>query len=143
MSTEDNKALARRYWDAWKTGHMAILHDIASADHIFHDGAGREVRGTPGRTIPRFRTAFPDLHFAIEDIFADGDKVVVRWTAHGTHRGDIEIVGSAGTIPPTGKQVTFFGIDIFHIAGDKLVEGWRSWDRLGLLQQLGAVPTAG
>ena len=68
MSTEENKTIARRYWDAWNTGNVAILHEIASADYIFHDGSGRVVRGTPGGSIPRFRTAFPDLHFVIEDV---------------------------------------------------------------------------
>ena len=122
---------------------MAILHEIASADYVFHDSGGRVVRGTPGGAIPRFRAAFPDLHFVLEDVFAEGDKVVVRWTAHGTHRGDIEVLGHIPHTPATGKQVTFSGVDIYHITGGKLVEGWRSMDRLGLLQQLGVVPTAG
>ena len=142
MSAEENKAIARRYWDAWNTGNVAILDEISSAGSIWHDGAGRVVHGIESaakRGIPRFRTAFPDLHFSIEDVFAEGDKVTVRWTAHGTHRGDMELVRN---IPPTGRQVTWFGVDIYRIAGGKIMEGWRSWDRLGLLQQLGVVPAS-
>ena len=140
MSAEENKAIARRHWDAWNTGNVAILHEIASADYVFHDSGGRVVRGTPGGAIPRFRAAFPDLHFVLEDVFAEGDKVVVRWTAHGTHRGDFELVRH---IPPTGKQVTWFGIDIYHFRGGKIVESWRHWSSLQLVQQLGVVPTVG
>jgi steroid delta-isomerase-like uncharacterized protein len=145
MSTEDNKAIAQRYWeDLWNTGNLASIEEILAPDSVFHDGAGVMARGTERikRVIPIFRTAFPDLHFVLEDVCAGESKVIVRWTAHGTHRGNIEIP-SVGTISPTGKQVTFFGIDIYHITGGKIVEGWRSWDRLGLLQQLGVVPPAG
>jgi predicted ester cyclase len=107
-------------------------------DYVFHDGAGVAARGTERikRNIPRFRAAFPDLHVVLEDVCAEENKVIVRWTAHGTHRGDLELVQH---IPPTGKQVTWFRIDIYYITGGKIVEGWRSWDRLGLLQQLGVV----
>ena len=143
MSAEENKALARRYWDAWNTGNVAILHEIASADYISHDAAGRVVRGIPGGGIPIWRTAFPDLHFVLEEVFAEGDKVVVHWTAQGTHQGDIEVRGHIPHTPATGKHVSFAGMDIYHCGGGKLVEGWRSMDRLGLLQQLGVVPTAG
>jgi predicted ester cyclase len=82
-------------------------------------------------------TAFPDLHFTIEDQIAEGDKVVNRVTARGTHLGDFR------GIPPTGKQVTVAGITIDRIAGGKLVESWTSWDFLGILQQLGVVPKLG
>ena len=103
MSAEENKAIARRYWDeVWSTGNVAI----------------------------------------VDEIFAEGDKVVVRWTVHGTHRGNIEIE-SAGTIPPTGKPVSFAGMDIYHFRGGKIVEGWRHWSNLQLVQQLGVVLTAG
>ena len=144
MSAEENKAIARRYWEElWNTGNLASIDEILAPDYVFHDGAGVVSRGTERikRASPIFRTAFPDLHFVLEDVCADENKVIVRWTAHGTHRGDIAL--ASRHLPPTGKQVTFFGIDIFHITGGKIGEAWRSWDRLGLLQQLGVVPTAG
>ena len=140
MSVEENKAIARRYWEeSWNTGNLASLEEIFAPDHLFHTGAGQVVRGTQERGMMRFRTAFPDLHFVIEDVFAEGDKVVVRWTAHGTHRGDIQLVQN---IPATGKQVTWLGMDIYHLTGGKIMETWRSWDRLGLLQQLSVVPAS-
>src|SRR5713101_3241137 len=116
MSAEENKAIARRYWDeGWGTGNVAIVDEIFAPDNIFHPGVGTASRGTEAqkRGPTRWRTAFPDLRATIEDIFAEGDKVIVRWTLSGTHRGNIEIP-SVGTIPPTGKQVSFAGIDIYH-----------------------------
>ena len=145
MSAEENKAIARRYWDeVWSTGNVAIVDEIFAPDNIFHTPGGTAPRGAEARKpgITRWRTALPDFRATIDDIFAEGDKVVVRWTVHGTHRGNIEIE-SAGTIPPTGKPVSFAGMDIYHFRGGKIVEYWRYWSELQLLQQLGAVPAAG
>jgi len=146
MSAEENKALARRYWDeVWSTGNVAIVDEIFASDDLFHSGGTTNSRDNEAlkQGAMRWRTAIPDIRSTIEDIFAEGDKVVVRWTLDGTHRGNIENIESAGTIPPTGKQVRIVGMDIFHFRGGKIVARWRSWDRLGLLQQLGIVPTAG
>jgi predicted ester cyclase len=125
-------------------GNVAIVDEIFAPDTIFHPGVGTASHGTEAqkRGPTRWRTAFPDLRSTIEDIFAEGDKVIVRWTLGGTHRGNIEIP-SVGTIPPTGKQVSFAGMDIYHFRGGKIVEGWRHWSSLQLVQQLGVVPTAG
>ncbi len=81
-----------------------------------------------------YRKAFPDLRLTIDDQIAEGETVVTRWTATGTHEG--ELMG----IPPTGKQATTTGININHVSGGKLVDGWGIFDQLGLLQQIGAVP---
>ena len=146
MSAEENKAIARRYWDeVWSTGNVAIVDEIFAPDIIFHSPERTTaLHGTEAhkRGPTRWRTAFPDLRPTIEDIFAEGDKVVILWTLGGTHRGNIEIP-SVGTIPPTGKHVSFAGMDIYHFRGGKIVEGWRYWSALQLLQQLGVVPTAG
>jgi len=82
-------------------------------------------------------TAFPDLHFTVEDMIAEGDKVVARLTARGTQAG--AFMG----IPPTGKQASITAIDINHMAGGKSVEHWLEMDTLGLLQQLGVIPAPG
>jgi predicted ester cyclase len=82
-------------------------------------------------------TAFPDLHIMVEDMIAEGDKVVVRMTMHGTQRG------AFGSIPPTGKQVMVSTIDIVRIVGGQIAEEWGIDDRLGMLQQLGLVPAMG
>ena len=146
MSAEENKAMARRYWDeVWSTGNVAIVDEIFAPDSINHSPERTTAsRGTESRKEgpTRWRTAFPDFRATVEDIFAEGDKVVVRWTVGGTHRGNIEIP-SVGTIPPTGKHVSFGGMDIYHFRGGKIVEGWRYWSALQLVQQLGVVPTAG
>ncbi len=84
-----------------------------------------------------FRSAFPDLHFTVEDMIAEGDKVASRYTARGTHRG--ELMG----LPPTGRGVTEVGIMISRLAEGKLVEDWHSPDNLGLIQQLGVVTFPG
>jgi len=80
-----------------------------------------------------FVSVFPDLHLTIEDLIAEGNEVVLRWTGTGTQQGAF-----AGN-PPTGKQVTSTGIDIFRIANGKVVEHWSNSDDLGVLQQLGVV----
>ena len=146
MSAEDNKALARRYWDeVWSTGNVAMVDERVAPDSLFHSGGSINTRDneTRKRGTMRWRTSVPDLRATVEDIFAEGDKVVVLWTLSGTHRENIEMIESAGIIPPTGKQVSMVGMDIYHFRGGKIVEAWRTWDRLGLLQQLGVVPTAG
>jgi len=87
--------------------------------------------------ISMYFTAFPDLHLTIEDIIAEGDNVVVRQTFQGTHKGDL--MG----ILPTGKQATATGISIFRVANGKAVEQRANYDDLGLMQQLGVIPTMG
>jgi predicted ester cyclase len=82
-------------------------------------------------------TAFPDLKVTSEFELADGDKVVMRWTAAGTHNG--ELMG----IPPTGKRVQMTGISISRVAGGKIVEEWNETDQMNLMQQLGVVPAPG
>jgi predicted ester cyclase len=84
-----------------------------------------------------YRTAFPNIHVTIEDQIAEGDKVVTRWTGHGTHQG--ELMG----IPPTNKAVTVTGIAIDRIVAGKIVEHWENFDQLGMLVQLGVVPPPG
>jgi len=89
------------------------------------------------QSIAALRAAFPDFQLTIEDLIAEGDKVVLHWTARGTHKG--EFMG----IAPTGKQATVTGLSISRFAGGRIVELREIWDRLGLLQQLGVVPPMG
>ena len=81
------------------------------------------------------RNAFPDITYTVEELIAEGDKVVARWSAEGTHLGDF--VG----IPPTHKQVRFSGIEIIRVVDGKAIEEWEELDRLGLMTQLGVIPT--
>jgi steroid delta-isomerase-like uncharacterized protein len=128
-----NKELARRFFDeVWNQGDESaidryIAEDAAGNDPTF--GTGREAFRTQWRN---WRSAFPDLHFAVEDLVAEGDKVVTRWTLTGTHQG--EFLG----IAPTGRRISVAGMSLDRIAGGQIAEGFDTWDELGLHRQLGA-----
>ena len=123
MSPEANKAFIRRYFEALsgKDKPAAVVNRYVSDEELKHH-------------IALYEAAFPSYQLIAEDMIAEGDKVVVRSTFRGTHKGDL--MG----IPPTGKQVTMPLILIYRIADDKIVEHWMQADALGLLQQLGAIP---
>ena len=152
MSVEANKAIARRLFEeAFNNGDLGVVDEIFAPDVTGQASDGMTVRGSQRRkaTIMEDRTIFPDLHFTVEEQLADGDKVLTRWVARGTHQGQASQPYGIGRVdllrgmPPTQKQVSFAGMDIHRIQDDKIVETWRCWDRLGLLQQLGAVPPPG
>lgn len=135
MSTEENKALVRRFYEeVWNRRNLAVADEVFAADYARHD-----LRPTPVPPGPEgqkliadmFRTAFPDGQVTIDLLIAEADMVVARWTIQGTHQG------AWITIPPTGKRVSFAGVNIFRIVGGKVVEIWNHRDDLGLMQQLG------
>jgi steroid delta-isomerase-like uncharacterized protein len=138
MRGEELKAIARREVDEiFTAGDLAVVDELYAADYIGHDPTRPEpIRGPAGvkEQVSGYRTAFPDLQLTADEIVAEGDLVVTRWTATGTHEG--ELFG----VTPTGRQVTATGISIIRVAGGKIVEDWTSWDALGLMQQLGALP---
>jgi steroid delta-isomerase-like uncharacterized protein len=139
MSTEDNKAAIQRVFEeVLNQGNMAVVDEVYSPDNVFHTSTG-PVHGFEGlkQFVNMYRSAFPDIQFTIEDLIAEGDKIVTRYTARGTHRGDLQ------GIPPTGRQVTVTGIIISRFANGKFVEGWLDFDALGMLQQLGVIPAPG
>lgn len=139
--SEENKALVRRVFeDVWNKGNLAVVDELCATNYLGHQPSIPEgIRGPEGfkQFVTMYRTAFPDVQFTIEDMIAEGDKVVDRWTARGTHKGALM------DIPPTGKQVTVTGMGIVRIEGGKAVEAWGNFDQLGLLQQLGVVPPIG
>jgi steroid delta-isomerase-like uncharacterized protein len=136
MSSEQNRAIAHRFiMEAWSEGNLEALDSIAGpqiTDHNPAPGQGPHAGGIK-QTIRFVRAAFPDWRYTIEDTVAEGDRVAVRWTARGTHQG--EFMG----IPPTGKQSTLTGINIFRIEDGRIGEYWHNFDMLGWLQQLGAI----
>jgi steroid delta-isomerase-like uncharacterized protein len=137
MSTEDNKAIVRlAAEEVWSKGNLAIVDEIYAPDFVCHFIVGPEWKGPDGvkNTVKQHRTSFPDWHEQIEDIIAEGDRVVIRWTARGTHQGEFE------GIPPTGKQVTIAEVAIYPIAAGKIAEQWGFPDIMALLRQLGAEP---
>jgi steroid delta-isomerase-like uncharacterized protein len=138
MSTEDNKAVARRAFDVINTGNLEVVDELIAPEYVYTAPGTPEVRGPEGwkQLISTYRAAFPDLHMTVDDVMTEGDKVAVRWSATGTHRG--ELMG----IPPTGKRVTVTGMIMSRCAGGKIVEEHEIFDSLGMLQQIGAVPSA-
>ncbi|HEY5866989.1 MAG TPA: ester cyclase [Candidatus Tectomicrobia bacterium] len=152
MSAEENKTISRRLFEeAFNKGDLSVVDEIFAPDVVGQAADAGTTQGSQRRkaTITEDRTLFPDLHFTVEDQLADGDKVLTRWVARGTHKGQASQPHGIGRVdlirgmPPTNKQVTFAGMDIHRIQDGKIVETWRCWDRLGLLQQLGAVPPPG
>lgn len=120
-------------------GNFELAHELIAPDAVGHDSARPEPAMGPDGVIESargYRDAFPDLHLTANQVIADGDYVAVRWTARGTHKGDLF------GIAPTGKETTVTGITMDRWADGKLAESWTNWDTLGLLQQLGAVPAA-
>jgi predicted ester cyclase len=141
MSIEKNKALARRYQEeVWGKGNLDLIDELLAADFVDHSlpagmdpsfaGAKRAVQGA--------LDAFPDGQWTVEDVIAEGEKVVLRWKMDATHEHEFR------GIAPVGKPVTVTGITILRIVGGKIVERWVNWDSLALRQpsetvNLGAV----
>ena len=140
MSTEQNKALARRIIEEIITGgNMSVADELVALDWV---GNPTPPGIPPGReglklVVTMYRSAFPDMKTTIHDIIAEGDKVVVRMTHSATHKG--EFMG----IPPTGKSVSFGEISILRFAESKNVEFWGQTDSMGMMQQLGVIPAPG
>lgn len=138
MSAEANKAISRRFFEElWNDNNPAIADEIVAPDFVPHDPSNPWLKPGPAGTkelVSTYRTAFPDSHFTIEDQIAEGDRVVTRWTAHGTNNGELQ------GMPATGKRVTVTGITIDRIANGKLAESWVNWDTVGMLRQLGLLP---
>lgn len=140
MSTEENKAKIRRVCEeVINRGNLAVADEIMAPNYVYHGSGGQEFKGPEGfkQLITMFRTAFPDLHATIEDMVAEGDKVVHSLKMQGTHKGDF--MG----IAPTGKQVTITSINISRFAGGKEAEALVSMDLLGMYQQMGVTPPMG
>lgn len=135
--SQQNKQIDRRFYkEVWNEGNYALVDQVTAADYIGYTPPDQEPVDREGvkRNIAILRQAFPDIHFTIDDQIAEGDRVVTRWTANGTHQGQFE------GLPPTGRQACVTGVTISRIAAGKYVEGWTSWDALGLIEQLTSDP---
>ena len=136
MSIEENKTLARRaIEEIMNQRNLAVFNELHSPDYVCHLNS-RTIQGPEPvkQLLSMVLTAFPDLHYTFEDVFGEGDRVVIRYTSRGTHQG--ELMG----IAPTGKQVTITGTSIMRIANGKILEEWIIND---LMQQLGITSTPG
>ena len=137
--SEENKAVVRREMEELfnHTGNLDAVEEIIGPDYVGYEPTSGETRGIEGarQFAATYRDAFPDLENTIEDMVAEGDKVVVRFRARGTHQGETKAFG-----PPTGKQMDITGITLKRISDGKIVESWTNFDALGMMQQLGHIP---
>ena len=134
MTPEENKTLVRRFFDAFGHNDFAALEAVTHQDVVYHTAPPGLSAGIEGyrELMAMYVSAFPDVQITVDDMIAEGDKVVTRFTSRGTQQG--EFMG----IPPAGTPVTIGGISIIHVAGNKVAEEWDQLDMLGGLQQLGA-----
>ena len=144
MPQEENKAIIRRLVEVWNTGELGVLKELIAPDYVRHYRS-RTTRPESGpewyrQWVTGTRTEVPDFHIAVEDLLADGDKVVYRATMSGTHGGESRTPWGT-TVPPTGKKVTWTVIWIARIAGGKIAEDWLEDDELTYWQQVGAIPS--
>ena len=139
--SEENKALVRREIEELfnHTGNLDVAEEVYGPDFVSHDPTMPEdLRGIEEarQFAAGMRSAFPDLTCTIEDQVAEGDKVVTRWRASGTHQGETEGLG-----PPTGNRMEMTGISIERLSEGKVVESWDNYDAMGMMQQLGFIPS--
>jgi predicted ester cyclase len=129
---EENKAVARRWLDEfWSAGNLALAVEIFAPTYVRHDPEGPMIGLDAIRHfVASIRADLPDLQFATDDLIAEGDRVVVRWTAGGTHTA-------------TNRRITFTGMDILRIQAQKIVESWPCFDRWAIEQQLSTAAQPG
>lgn len=136
-SPEENMTIIRRWLEeGWSRGNLAVADQLIDPSFVVHGAGGQVVQSGPEgvkQLVSAWRTGFPDGHMIIDDLFAEGDKVVIRMTWVGTHNGQFD------NIAPTGRQVSVTSIGIDRVVNGKIVEGWGEVDMLGLYQQIGAV----
>lgn len=133
----DAKLIVKRLFEEpWK-GNFDVIDEFVAPNYVGHDPAEPEpIRGPAGlrANIEKYLAGFPGGGVTVDDQIVDGDKVATRWTGRGTQTGEV-----AG-IAPTGKEVTISGLTISRLEGGKVIEDWSTWDTLGMLVQLGAIP---
>jgi steroid delta-isomerase-like uncharacterized protein len=140
MSTEQNKAIIRRWIEeGWNKGNLAVIDQVYAPDYLQHEPAPETVSSSEAlkHYVGVYQAAFPDLNLSIEDLIAEGDKVVWRFKSSGHNNGPF--MG----MPATGKPGSITGIVIFRLENNRIVEGWVNIDALGLMQQLGVIPMPG
>ncbi len=135
--SEENKDLAQRSWEMLVNEQNPDgIDELYTSDLVWHE-PDQDIQGPEEarQFLSTYLTAFPDMRVSVEDVIAEGDKAVTRWTIHGTHQGELEEFG-----PPTGRQIEIKGITIHRIEDGKIAEEWERYDNLSVMQQLGLVP---
>ena len=131
MSTEVNKVIVRSFFDADVQEALAMVDEVMHPDFVYHTLEGDTNREQYRQINAAVLAAFPDVRYDVEDVVAEGDKVVTRWKMRATHLGEFN------RIPATNKEVTLKGVSIDRLSEGKIVETWQFYDALGFMQQLG------
>jgi ketosteroid isomerase-like protein len=136
--SEQNKSVVRRLFDElWNKGNLQVADEIIAPTYQHHDASTPDLGKGPEsekKRVTLYRNAFHDFRLNMEDLLADGETVVARWSCRGVHKGELN------GIAPTGKQFAITGVTIARFSNGKVVEGFVNWDALGLMRQLGVVP---
>ena len=138
--SEEHKAIVRRFYEeVFSRGNLAVADEVVAANFMEHEAFPGMAPGKEGlkQMVAMLRAAFPDARMTAGVMLSEGDMVAAQYTFKGTHRGAFM------DIPPTGKEVTMTGTEILRFAGGKVVEHWGNSDTMGLMQQLGVIPTPG
>jgi len=136
--SDQNKNVVRRLIDElWNKGNLQVADELIAPTYVHHDDSTPDFGKGPEsekKRVNLYRTAFHDFRLSIEDLLAEGETVVARWSCRGVHKGELN------GIAPTGKQFAITGVTICRFDHGKIIEGFVSWDALGLMRQLGVVP---
>jgi steroid delta-isomerase-like uncharacterized protein len=141
MPPAENKQLFQHYFDdCANAGNFDLVDEIFAPDYLHHDPANPDPRPVVGPKgvrdhLESLTAGFPDVRFDVDEMVAEGEDIVVRWTATLTHTGDYF------GLPPSGKKAKITGMNTWRTANGKAVEGWVNRDDMGLLQQLGVIPS--
>jgi steroid delta-isomerase-like uncharacterized protein len=138
MSTEENKKISWRLQEeVFGQGKLESVDELLAPDYISHAPGDPELSRGPEvikQIVRAYHSAFPDINFAVEKQVAEGDMVVTRWIARGTHRG--EFMG----VPPSSRRIEVSGMSMDRISGGRIVENWNNWEALEMMRQIGAIP---
>jgi predicted ester cyclase len=142
---ETNKAVLKRFWEeVWDQGKLDVVDEIFHPNFVDHGLApGLTQQGPEGakEAVMQFRTGIPDLYLKWHEMVAEGDKVMTLWEAGGTHTGPLK--SGRGTIPPTNKKAVVWGFTINGLEDGKIKDAWDNFDMMGMLQQIGVIPSPG
>ncbi len=138
MSTEENKKISWRLQEeVFGQGKLKSVDELLAPDYVSYAPGDPEISRGPEdikQIVRAYHSAFPDINFAVEQQVAEGDMVVTRWIARGTHRG--EFLG----VPPSGRRIEVSGMSMDRISGGRIVENWNNWEALEMMRQIGAIP---
>jgi steroid delta-isomerase-like uncharacterized protein len=139
MAADETRTLVGRYLELFNSDALEAVGDLVAVDYLLHGAAGAaiDVQGVDGfkRRVAGLRAAFPDYHATVDAVIVEGDTAAVRYSGQGTHKGPFR------GLTPTSKQISYSGMFFLRIAANRIAEEWLCWDALGVMQQLGALPS--